>query len=530
MTHARMLGMCRRIGQYKHMPDLPQGGATVSAARRRVSWGRLLLAVVVVALAVVIVKTWSRTSASASAASGAWFAPYVDLTLTPPFEFETLDTDVVDDLMLAFVVADPDDPCLATWGGYYDPEEAATTLDLDRRLERFRAAGGQVALSFGGLLNSELATVCTDADDLRDAYGSIIDRYQVNTIDLDIEGAALADTEAAARRAEAFASLQQEAVADDRSLAVWLTLPTTPTGLPAEAVAVVDAMLVADVDLAGVNLMTMNFGPQEAGTNLDMVATTETAVAAVNRQLRSAYERAGLSLSGDQIWAKIGITPMAGENDDVGNVVDLDAALALRDYAVDRGLARVSLWSINRDQPCGDNRSERMSPLCSSVDQQVLAFSSTFAELPGDMTDAAAVVTVERDAVDDDPATSPYPIWNESKGYQAGKKVVWHREVYEAKWWTSGQQPDAPVVNEWETPWRYVGPVLEGELPPTTTTLPTGTYPEWEPKKIYDEGDMVLLKGVPYRAKWWNQGSPPNMEVMTEFDTPWEQLGLPDGW
>ena len=70
------------------MPDLPQGGATVSAARRRVSWGRLLLAVVVVALAVVIVKTWSRTSASASAASGAWFAPYVDLTLTPPFEFD----------------------------------------------------------------------------------------------------------------------------------------------------------------------------------------------------------------------------------------------------------------------------------------------------------------------------------------------------------------------------------------------------------------------------------------------------------
>ena len=65
------------------MPDLPQGGATVSAARRRVSWGRLLLAVVVVALAVVIVKTWSRSSASASAASGAWFAPYVDLTLTP---------------------------------------------------------------------------------------------------------------------------------------------------------------------------------------------------------------------------------------------------------------------------------------------------------------------------------------------------------------------------------------------------------------------------------------------------------------
>ncbi|MFN8020108.1 MAG: chitinase [Acidimicrobiales bacterium] len=494
------------------------------------SWGRLLLAVVVVALAVVLVKTVRRTTAEASTSSGAWFAPYVDLTLTPPFEFETLDTEVIDDLMLAFVVADPDDPCVPTWGGFYDVDEASTALDLDRRLERFRAAGGQVALSFGGALNSELATVCTDADDLQAAYATMIDHYQVNTVDMDIEGAALTDTDASERRAEALAALQQAATEDDRSLAVWLTLPVTPAGLPAEAVAVVDATLAAGVDLAGVNLMTMNFGPQSAGTNLDMVATTETAVAAVNRQLRSAYERAGITLSGDQIWGKIGITPMAGENDDVGNVVDVDAAKALHDWALERGLPRVSLWSINRDQPCGEKRSERMSPLCSSVEQQPLEFSSLFADLPGDMTDAAAAVTVEREAATDDPTTSPYPIWNESKGYQAGKKVVWHREVYEAKWWTSGQQPDAPVVNEWETPWRYVGPVLDGELPPTTTTLPKGTYPEWDPKKIYDEGDMVLLKGVPYRAKWWNQGSPPNMEVMTEFDTPWEQLGLPPGW
>ncbi|MEZ5248133.1 MAG: hypothetical protein R2713_02650, partial [Ilumatobacteraceae bacterium] len=99
-----------------------------------------------------------------------------------------------------------------------------------------------------------------------------------------------------------------------------------------------------------------------------------------------------------------------------------------------------------------------------------------------------------------------------------------------AKWFTEGQQPDAPVVDEWETPWRYVGPVLEGEGPPPTTTLPPGTHPEWNPDTIYDEGDIVLLKGVPYRAKWWTQGTPPNIEAMSEFDTPWEQLGLPPGW
>jgi chitinase len=186
---------------------------------------------------------------------------------------------------------------------------------------------------------------------------------------------------------------------------------------------------------------------------------------------------------------------------------------------------------LNRDRPCSENRSDRVSNLCSGEEQAEMEFSAIFAGAPGAMTDAAAVVTDSlNEPLIDDPARSPYPIWEEGKGYAKGKKVVWRREVYEAKWWTEGQQPDAPVTNEWETPWRYVGPVLADEVAPTLTTLPAGSHPEWRPDAVYDKGDMVLLDGMPYRAKWWTQGTPPDIEVQSEFDSPWEPLGLPDGW
>ena len=35
--------------------------------------------------------------------------------------------------------------------------------------------------------------------------------------------------------------------------------------------------------------------------------------------------------------------------------------------------------------------------------------------------------------VADDPASSPYSIWNMYEAYNKGSKVVWHRNVYEAK-------------------------------------------------------------------------------------------------
>jgi chitinase len=160
------------------------------SSSRRLSIPRLLIMVLVI-LGITyyfFLKIKDVTSEISAVESTPWFAPYVDVTATPQFAFESLGNTNAKDLILSFIVSSEEDPCIPSWGKAYTMDEASTKLDLDRRVARLRQLGGDVAISFGGLLNDELAVKCTDTDRLYDAYKSVIDRYSVNTIDLDIEG------------------------------------------------------------------------------------------------------------------------------------------------------------------------------------------------------------------------------------------------------------------------------------------------------------------------------------------------------
>ena len=96
--------------------------------------------------------------------------------------------------------------------------------------------------------------------------------------------------------------------------------------------------------------------------------------------------------------------------------------------------------------------------------------------------------------VADDPTTAPYPIWDEDHGYEQDDKVVWHGYVYTAKWYNTGEAPDAPIVNEWETPWTLIGPVLATDTPVAPVpTVAAGTYPAWD-------GTVDLPRGRPGRV------------------------------
>ncbi|WP_431279865.1 carbohydrate-binding protein [Leifsonia poae] len=127
-------------------------------------------------------------------------------------------------------------------------------------------------------------------------------------------------------------------------------------------------------------------------------------------------------------------------------------------------------------------------------------------------------------AAKDDPAKSPYAIWTTTNSYLKGTKVVWHHNVYVAKWWTKSDVPDNPVLNSWETPWELVGPVLPGETPIPQPTLPSGTYPDWAGTSQYDKGDRVLFDGTPYEAKWWTQGDSPEAASANPDSSPWTPL------
>jgi chitinase len=423
-------------------------------------------------------------------------------------------------------VADAAGSCSPSWGTHFTLDEAATKLDLDRRVTRFRQRSGDVIVSFGGAINNELALRCSDTDQLVKAYREVIDRYQLTTLDFDIEAAAMQNADANQRRATALARLQDEARKAGRPLAVWLTLPVAPNGMPESAVGVLDAMLAAQVDVSGVNVMTMDYGGSRPA-NVSMFDATAEALQSTWRQVDASYRRAGLPLSQSDVWKKIGATPMIGQNDAPQDRFSLDDAHRLASFATQHGMRRVSMWSANRDGPCGAQLdSHLVSNTCSGVAQKPGDFARAFAGLNGKATSSADVRTVADTTppVVDNPATSPYPVWRSQRVYESGAKVVWHGNVYEAKWWTQGDLPDEPVVNIWDTPWRYVGPVLPTDKPHATPAVAPANLPAWSADRVYNQGDRVLYNGVGYEAKWWSRGDQPNDDPNRPWDTSWQAI------
>jgi len=501
---------------------------------RRFSWLRFsILAVIVAVLAFAGVTSIRQVqdTARAEAEGTPWFAGYADVTATPVFPMETTVGPGRDHVALSFIVAAADGRCLPTWGAAYTMDQAAADLDLDRRLARMQQQERDLIVSFGGQANQELALACGTVTELKNAYRSVIDRYKVTTIDLDIEGLALDDAGTGWRRAAAVAELQREIRDSDGSLAVWLTLPATTSGLTESGTDLVALFLKEGVDLAGVNIMTMNYGGSRDGGE-SMADASIRALTATHRQLGILYDQAGSPLGEQALWRKIGATPMIGQNDIRDEVFGLDDAQALNAFAVEQGLGRMSMWSLNRDTSCSVNYGDtgRVSDSCSGVDQDGLSYAALLAEgFTGNPGASAGAITVPEptESIDptDDPETSPYPIWNEDSSYPAGAKVVWHRNVYEAKWWTQGDVPDDPVLQESQTPWRLIGPVLEGETPIEVPKLPADFYPQWEAGTIYVKGDRVMLDGDAFEAQWWTQGDSPESALQNPGASPWRMIG-----
>ncbi|MBT2595506.1 chitinase [Arthrobacter sp. ISL-72] len=315
-----------------------------------------------------------------------WFAGYVDVTVSPAYPFEEASRAGTRDVVLAFLVASPQDVCIPSWGALYRLEEAGAALGLDRRISLLRSRGGSASVSFGGARNSELSTACQDEAKLRTAYRDVVERYEPAYLDFDLEGADLLDQAGGERRARAVAALQEDRNSSGKKLGVWLTLPASPRGLTDAGIAAVEQMLQAGVELSGVNIMTMNYGASRS-SSLGMLQAAKAAADATHDQLSILYQRAGTNLNPEQVWKKIGLTPMIGRNDLPGEVFGLDAARDLKDYAVGLGIQRLSMWSLNRDASCGSGeQGEDASSTCSGVDQGTTRFSELLGSgLPGRM-------------------------------------------------------------------------------------------------------------------------------------------------
>ena len=496
----------------------------------------LRIAIFVLVIAGVAFGAWrllsqETTAATAKSDASPVYAPYVDVTQTPTYPFQLPSANPVSSVYLGFVVAGRSQPCTPTWGTYYTLGQAEQALNLDSRAAQLRLQGGSAIVSFGGQANTELAVGCTNQAQLVRAYRKPIGRYHAATIDLDLEGAALADRAAGARRARAVATIQRQRAARHNPLAVWVTLPVAEHGLTAEGTAAVRQLLGAGVKLAGVNVMAMDFGTGE-GAEDDMMGTIERALYATQSQVQSLWRGAGLATSPAKAWEHVGATVMIGVNDVAGQRFTTADAHDLASFVNKHGIARVSAWSLNRDSACGGAfaRTGVLSDTCSGVVQQPLEFTKILSQLRGTRTadkESAAAASTSRAATPaaaDDPATSPYPVWRPAAAYVSGYKVVWQGQIYQASWWNQGTPPGSAAAEPPDGPWAPIGPVPAGSQAPEPVLLAHGSFAKWSPATVYHEGDRVSFEGLPYRARWYTRGEQPLAELPDDPSDPWEPL------
>ena len=274
------------------------------------------------------------TSASSAAAAGSalpahYSAPYLQISGSDAGDMAA-DMAATGDkyYTLAFLI--PQSGCTAEW-----EDDGSGVGAFASQISALQSAGGNVVISFGGADGGELAQTCTNVSSLTAAYQNVVNTYGVTRLDFDIEGGVLSDTAATTRRDQALAALQRE----DPSVQVDFTLGVSPQGLPTgtgSEYALLQDAKSQGVNVSVVNIMTMDFYDGQPVINDALSAAQATA-----GQLAGLY---GISTSA--AYAKMGLTPIAGTNDD-GAVFSQANAQTLESFAASNGVQEMSFWEVD---------------------------------------------------------------------------------------------------------------------------------------------------------------------------------------
>jgi hypothetical protein len=286
-------------------------------------------------------------------------APYIDMGAWPtPLLSQVASASGVRSYTMAFITASG---CRAMWFNAYDPR---TGWQRDE-VNRIRAAGGDVKISFGGASGIELAQACADVTALTAEYQAVVSAYALRYVDFDIEGSASAEPASIARRNQAMLRLQGA----NPGLRISLTLPVLPEGLTADGLNVVRTARDAGVNIDLVNIMAMDY--YRTGDYGDFAVQAANSTFA---QLKSLYP----SRTDAQVWRMVGVTPMLGVNDDQ-RIFDQADARQLVSTATARHLGMLAFWEVTRDR----NACTGALYQCTNIPQQPYEFSRIFAGFTG---------------------------------------------------------------------------------------------------------------------------------------------------
>jgi hypothetical protein len=258
--------------------------------------------------------------------------------------------------------------CTPAWDGDATmPVSTDTTVLAD--VNAIRAAGGNVAVSFGGYNGTELGTACGSATALAAAYQEVITKYSLTHADFDYENGAL-DSNTAVRFG-AIAILEK----DDPNLKVSLTIPMTTVGFPGSGTDEIEQAKADGARLDVINAMDFDTG-LTSGTE---VAQSENIAEDAVTQLETIY-----GWTAAQAWSHLGLQLMNGHTDQPSELFLQSDFQTLLAFAQANHPAWFSFWSINRDYQCPAGVQEAWAPgACSNVTQNPYDFTKIIVKYTG---------------------------------------------------------------------------------------------------------------------------------------------------
>lgn len=428
---------------------------------RRFSFLRLFIAILCIAL--VAAGTWSWITFTRTAAKKLpepWFGGYVDVTATPSYEFESKVGNVYRNVILGFVTAG--DGCQPSWGGYYTLDEAASTLDLDSRIAQTYKTDRTVTVSFGGQNGTELASACSDVDSLADAYQQVIDRYHITSLDFDIENSNLDGySETATRRAQAVAKLianekpkQRERRYQSRSDHQFDASGRRERSYNARNA---NRERVSGCRRDAIHRESHDHGFQR-GVHVDHAIHADQKFAERGpRAIQNVAVQSRQTLQRPSDLGAVGSHRAHRPERYQNEYFTLDNAREINTFALETSLGHLSMWSLNRDQQCGENytNTNTLKTFCSGMKQTDGEFATTlgsgFRGTPGTLVDF--------DNASWNSSQQAYPTWEPGVLYKQGDKVIWNGNIYESLGNNENEQPDSAEEGT-NAPWRIIGPVL----------------------------------------------------------------------
>jgi chitinase len=372
--------------------------------------------------------------AASTALTSNWYAsaPYdMPLDNTPPDLTQVMAATGEKAFVLAFVLAENGSTCAPAWDG--GSSVVSSSDAVATQINALRAAGGDVAVSFGGYNGTKLGQVCGSASATAAAEQTVINAYGLHAIDLDLEEPEYESSSAIANELGAAQILQQ----NNPGIYISVTIPGTTSGTGWFGEQLLDEAKTLGFTPNAFTIMPFDGGFSGASSQI-------SAAEAFNSILTSTF-----GWSSATAYAHEGISSMNGRTDSAEYFYQTDFQSVLT-WAESVGLGRYSYWSVNRDRECNppDNNGT-LSGSCSSVTQNSWDFTKYDAEFAG------ATPPVTTPPTTSSPSTSASATatstggsggscaaaWSSSQSYSSGAEVSYNGHNWTANQWNDDEAP-----------------------------------------------------------------------------------------